>query len=277
MRYRASALGVLFALNVAAVQAGTMGPVQIVPTEKVYFGVFGGGGSSNHVKIKQYGTAFFLESAVVEGPLAVNAFGHSDKRDVGMIGGQVGYSWQDIPFSNHPLSLSPAVELEGYYLGKSSFRSDDVINITPRLSEHDFHVTYPLKSGVFLVNSVLNFSSANYARWRPYVGAGIGAAVLSISHANSLQTEPLEAGINHYNGNTSDKLATFAAQAKVGLNFAFSEHLSVFGEYRWLYMADTKFLFGSTIYPNHAATSSWTANLGSQNYNLGAAGIRYAV
>src|ERR1700743_3474102 len=122
MKYTASALGVLLALNVAEIQAGTMGPVQMLATEKVYFGVFGGGGSSNHVKIKQYGTAFFFEE--FGGALAVNAFGHLEKRYVGMVGGHVGFSWQDIFLNsaNHPVSLSPAVELEGYYLGKSSLK-----------------------------------------------------------------------------------------------------------------------------------------------------------
>ncbi|WP_173236134.1 hypothetical protein [Legionella antarctica] len=63
----------------------------------------------------------------------------------------------------------------------------------------------------------------------------IGAAVLSISNADLLQTAPFEANMNHYNSNPNDTVATFAAPTKVGLNFAFSEHLSLFAEYRWLY------------------------------------------
>lgn len=275
--YPASALGVLLALCSAQIQAGAMGPAQVTATDKIYFGVFGGGGSSNHVSINQYGTAFFTEA--VGGPLAVNAFGHTNSRSVGIVGGHIGYQWRDIFLnaSSNQASLAPAVELEGYYVGKSSFRGHDINNDTTRLPEHDFLVTYPLKTGVFLANAVLNFNSVNYARWHPYVGAGIGAAVLSIANADSLQVAPLEAGVNHYNGNPNDKVATFAAQTKVGLNFAFSEHLSVFGEYRWLYLADTNFNFGSTVYPTHAPTSSWNANLGSQSYNMGAGGIRFTV
>lgn len=275
--YPASILGVLLALSGAELQAGTMGPVQAAATEKVYFGVFGGGGSSNRVNINQYGTAFFPEA--VGGPLAVNAFGHTNRRNVGIVGGHIGYQWGDIFLNsfNSQTSVSPAVELEGYYIGKSSFKGHEVNNETFRLPEHDFLVTYPMTSGVFLANTVLNFNLANYTRWHPYVAGGIGAAILSISHADALQVAPLEANVNHYNGNPKDHAATFAAQTKVGLNFAFTEHLSVFGEYRWLYTADTNFTFGSTVYPTHAPTSSWNAHFGAQYYNMGAAGIRFVI
>jgi len=275
--YAASVLGVLLILNGTEIQAGTMGPSQITATEKVYFSILGGGGSSNQVNINQYGTAFFTEGS--GGPLAVNAFGHTNSRNVGIIGGNMGYQWGNIFLNslNNQANLSPAIELEGYYIGKSSFTGHDINNDTTRLPEHDFLVTYPMSTGVFLANTVLNFNSANNAKWRPYVGAGIGGAILSISHANSLQTAPLEADVNHYNGNPNDKAAAFTAQTKVGLNFAFSEHISLFAEYRWLYIADTNFTFGSTVYPTHAPTSSWNTNLGAQYYNMGAGGIRFTV
>jgi hypothetical protein len=49
------------------------------------------------------------------------------------------------------------------------------------------------------------------------VGAGIGAGVLSISDADSLQVSPREPGINHYNSNRNSSDVTFAAQVKAGL------------------------------------------------------------
>lgn len=271
--YSATALGVLLALSGAEIQAGAMGPVQVPASEKVYFSVFGGGGASNQVNVSQYGTAFFLE------PLAVDAFGQTNSRSVGMVGGHVGYQWSDLFFNalNRQVNLTPAVELEGYYVGKNSFSGQEVNNETTRLLAHDFLVTYPISTGVFLANTVLNFNSANYARWRPYVGAGIGAAVLSISNADSTQTAPLELNVNHYNSNPNDKTASFAAQIKTGLNFALNDRFSVFAEYRWLYIADSDFTFGSTVYTGHPVTSSWNVNLGSQYYNLGAAGIRFTI
>lgn len=227
--------------------------------------------------LSQYGTAYFLEAE--GGPLAVNAFGHAKSRDVGIVGGHIGYQWSEILLDlfNNQTSMTPAIELEGYYIGKEKFTGHDINNDTTRLPEHDFLVTYPTSTGVFLANTVLNFNSANYARWSPYVGVGIGAAVLSISQANSLQTAPFEANINHYNGNPNDRTAAFAAQTKVGLNFSFSDNWSVFAEYRGLYIADSNFTFGSTVDPTHAATSNWKVNLGGQFYNMGAGGIRFTI
>lgn len=269
-----SVLSVIFFLT-TEIHAGIMGPAEPSSNEKIYFSVFGGGGSSNHLSINQYGTAFFTEN----GPLAVNAFGQSNRRNVGFVGGNIGYLWKDRLFNsfNNQASLSPAIELEGYSIGKSSLTGHDINNDTTRLPEHDFLNTYPMSAGVFLANIVLNFNVANYAKFQPYVGAGFGAAVLSISNANSLQTSPLEQGVNHYNSNPNDKSASFAAQSKVGLNFSFNEHLSIFAEYRWLYITNTHFLFGSTMYPTHVPTSSWTANLGDQYYNMGAGGIRVKI
>ncbi|MGV3739777.1 MAG: hypothetical protein ACO1N3_00585 [Gammaproteobacteria bacterium] len=84
-------------------------------------------------------------------------------------------------------------------------------------------------------------------------------------------------GINHYNSNANSTDTTFAAQAKAGLSFDLTNHISIFGEYRWLYFSNSSYTFGSTVYPTHVATSSWVVNLASQNYNLGAAGIRVSV
>jgi len=263
---------IICALTSLSAHAGTMGPVVEAP-RTVYLGVFGGGGASNKVNISQYGTAFFLESLDPAGPLAVDGFGRSNSRSVGMVGGQLGYQWAEVPGLFANWSLTPAFEVEGYYLGKSDFKSHLINFSNTRLDDHDFAATFPIKGGVFLINSVVNFDSTGWLH--PYVGAGIGGAILSISDATAFQIAPPEIGVNHYNSNTRDSDSTFAAQVKVGSNFALSNHFSVFAEYRWLYLAPTSFTFGSTVYPGHAATSAWEAELGSQKYNMGAAGLRY--
>lgn len=254
----------------ATAQAGTMGPVA-ANLGKVYVGVFGGGGASTDVDVSQYGTAF--NQPVVGGVLAVNAFGTAEGRSVGLVGGQVGYLWSDIMLSS--FGLSPAVELEGYYLSKSSFTGQDLTNDT--VFEHDFLTTYPTSAGVFLANAVGNLNLANAPRVHPYVGAGIGAAVLSIRGADALQTSPLEAGINHFNSNPNNSDAVFAGQIKAGLSYDFNENFSIFGEYRYLYLANSSFTFGSTVYATHQTTTNWSVEFASQNYNLGAVGLRYTV
>ncbi|MBA2657357.1 MAG: outer membrane beta-barrel protein [Tatlockia sp.] len=258
-------------------QAGAMGPVDCATPGKVYVGAFGGGGSSNKIRISQYGTAYSTEED--GGPLAVNAFGRTNSRDLWLGGGQLGFQWSDVAldYFNSHWALSPAMELEGYYLEKSTFRSHDINNDTLRLTEHDFIVSYPMSSGVFLGNAILNFNTSNLSRFKPFVGVGIGAAVVSISHADAKQISPLELGVNHYNSNTNDRVSAFAAQAKVGIKYDLCENIKLLAEYRGVYIANTSFTFGSTVFPGHSATSSWLVKFGSQYYNTGSVGIQLSV
>jgi opacity protein-like surface antigen len=275
INYSIPMIGILLALTSAKGNTGTMGP-EIMAPGKIYAGVFGGGGASTRIDIHQYGTAFYPEAA--GGPLAVNAFGHSNSRSVGLVGGQVGYQWMEMPptLFHVPWSFSPAAELEGYYLGKSSFRGHEVNNDTDRLDEHDFVVKYPMSAGIFLANAVLNFNPPQ-CRVHPYIAAGIGGAVISISRATAIQVAPAEPGINHYNSNSSDPEATFAAQGKAGLSFDLNQNFSLFAEYRGLYIAATNYSFGSTVYPGHPVTSNWRVELDSQYYNTGVVGLRCAI
>ncbi|CDZ76074.1 hypothetical protein BN59_00338 [Legionella massiliensis] len=276
LNYSRSMMGILFALASINGNAGTMGPTVINVPGKIYFGVFGGGGSSEKVDIRQYGTAFFTEAN--GGPLAVDAFGRAHTSSVGMVGGHVGFQWLDMSSNlfNSQWNLAPAFELEGYYLGKDSLTGHDINNDTARLPEHDFLVKYPTTTGVFLVNAVLNLNSAD-SRFHPYIGGGIGGAVQSVSRAKAIQVSPPEIGVNHYNSRTSSTDSAFAAQGKVGLGFDLNKNFSVFAEYRGLYIADTSYVFGSTVYPGHAPTSSWQVEMDSKYYNLGAVGIHYTV
>lgn len=243
----------------------------------IYVGAFGGGGSTNHFNVNQYGTAFYPDA--VGGPVAVNAFGSLEDSSW-LAGGHLGYQWAEVSLRplNLALGLSPAFELEGYYLGKTSFTAHDVNNDTTRLPEHDFVVTYPIETGVFLTNAVLNFNSCCYLGGiHPYVGVGIGGAVASISHATATQIAPPEPGVNHFNSNASDTASTFAGQVKVGLNFDLGYNLSLFLEYRWLYLSSTSYAFGSTVYPGHFATSNWQVKMDPHDYNIGTLGIQYSI
>jgi len=140
--------GSILALSTAVAFAGTMGPV--ATPNYIYAGVFGGGGGLMSGDTVQYGTAFFVEAA--GGPLAVNSFGRYDSTSAGMVGGHVGMAWTDMgmlwPFT-------PAVELEGYYMGWTDI-DGEAVNESERLREHDFHTTFPQKTGVFLVNALFN-------------------------------------------------------------------------------------------------------------------------
>ena len=257
------------------VYAGTMGAEVAVPHDAIYLGFFGGGGVVTNGSLSQEGTAFYTEAK--GGPLAVNATGAANNGSEWIVGGHVGYQWAGRLF-NHTSpnwTFSPAAELEGYYLGGITLQGDDLNNGTTRLTEHNFHVTYPLHTGVFLVNAVLNANHSNFSNAHPYIGVGAGAAIISITGANATQKTPAEPDINHYNSDTSDTSIAFAAQPKMGVSFNVGQHTNMFVEYRFLYLSGSAFGFGSTVYPSHVATSNWDVKIGSQYYNMGMIGITY--
>lgn len=258
------------------IHAGTQG-LENADLSKVYIGVFGGGGAISNTKIGQYGSAFYNEMR--GGTLAVNALGQSAHQSAWFVGGHIGYQWAHQLFQtlSPNWSLSPAAELEGYYLGGATLVGDDLDNTTTRLLRHDFRVTYPQKIGVFLINGVLygNQLLNPASRWHPYLGFGIGSAVISIKNANALQLTPFEPGINHYSSDPNDGTAVFAAQPKVGIAWDISPKAHLFAEYRFLYLSDSRYTFGSAVYTSHVATSNWQAKIGSQYYNFGTIGLTY--
>lgn len=229
----------------------------------VYVGVFGGGGYGSSTDITQRGTAFFIEAQ--GGPLAIDGRGSTDSGGVGFIGGQVGYE-----FSHNALML-PAFELEGFYLA-SGTRSGIVANPNDRLGQHNFNDSFKINNAVFLANMVVSFPSVGWGV-TPYIGAGIGAARVAANSANSLQVDPPEPGVNHFNSDTDSEAWTFAAQIKAGARYALTSNAYIFGEYRYLYVGSSEQTYGSTVFPGHAPTSPWTVSMDSTSYSLGTAGI----
>lgn len=236
----------------------------------VYLGAFGGGGHYENNSFTQQGTALYGPNN--GGPLSVNAKGNTDTSAI-IIGMHVGYEWLGwLLNTDKPCwKLVPAAEFEGYYLGNKL--SGQLSNPTTRLPEHLFEDSFQMNTGVFLANSVWVFKSPY--KIDPYFGAGIGAAILSFSNANSVQVSPAEPGINHFNSNPNASSWAFAAQAKAGLRFNLSEHGRLFAEYRFLYLSSTDYTFGSTVYPTHIPTTKWKVNFASMHYNMGAIGFEY--
>ncbi|MGQ3891298.1 hypothetical protein [Legionella sp. CNM-4043-24] len=259
----------VLALSTSVAFSGAMGPVA-TSAGRVYLGVFGGGGAVTGPDMRQHATAFFVEQA--GGPLAVDGFGSAESSSTGMIGGHIGYSWNNM---SSYLPLTPAIELEAYYMGGVKIQGHEISNDTVRLDEHDFRVSFSQKTGVFLINTVLNSDNPSFGRFKPYIGVGIGSAVISVSNASSIQVSPPEPGVNHFNAHTSDTAVAFAAQPKIGFNFDINPRASLFAEYRFLYLSSTDYTFGSTVYPGHAATSPWLVGIQSQYYNMGTVGINF--
>lgn len=259
----------LFLLALTTQAFAVPAPTPITPPGSFYFGVFGGGGASNDFDVSQFGTAFYTEAE--GGPLAVNAFGMLEGQSAGFWGAQLGYQAPGIFVDPH-VTIGPAAELEALFLSNTTF-TGDLMNNTDRLPEHDFAVSFPMSRSIFLVNGVINFTNVRYPV-HPYVGLGIGEAVIRISNATGTQVAPPEVGVNHYNASTNDTISTFAGQIKVGLVYDVWKNISVFADYRWIYLASTEFTFGSTVYAAHVVTSPWLVKMDTQRNNMGNVGIR---
>ena len=266
-----NAIFLMCSLNIS--YAGSMEDLEHSPPH-IYLGFFGAGGALSNFSALQFGSAYYADTK--GGPLAVNASGQTNARAEWFIGGQVGYEWQERSLQWHSQwNISPGIELEGFYIGKNTVVSEELNNSTTRLTEHDFNVHYPMESGIGLINAIFTFKHHDYGSFKPYIAAGIGAGVVSISNAISTQTSPLEPNINHYNSHASDNSTVFAVQPKVGFRYTLRPCLDLFAEYRFLYLSGSNFTFGSTVYPSHVATSNWNVMLGSQYYNMGVLGVRY--
>jgi opacity protein-like surface antigen len=231
------------------------------PARGIYVGAFGGGGFSTDTNVAQLGTAFFIEAD--GGALAVNARGRTGGGGVWIVGGQIGYEMAYRP------AVLPAFELEGFYLSAGTRRAT-LQNPTDRLPEHTFDDTFPMSSSVFLANLVLSFPTA-HGVVTPYIGGGR----VTVDGASSLQLNPVEVGVNHFNSGPDSSVWTFAAQAKAGVRVALGSNVFVFGEYRYLYLGSADQIFGPTVYPAHPATTAWTVRFGDTSYHLGAVGIGF--
>lgn len=267
------ALLALLSLNImnSSLIAGEYGSSS--DSNRIYVGAFGGGLYSNSTKMYQMGTAFFTEAE--GGPLAVYAQGPTDETSSGFGGAQIGYEWSKGPCNIRcsDWSLDPAVELEAFWY--SHTKEGHLMNPTERLPEHDFLDSFNMNMGVYLINAVLSLNHSCFGAFSPYIGGGVGTTRISIRNATSLQTAPIEAGINHFNSEQRDSAWAFAAQVKAGLRYNFCKSFHIFGEYRYLFVDASNYIFGSTVYPNHVPTSPWNVKVQNIHYNAFVFGLQY--
>src|SRR5690606_29160890 len=97
INYSLPTAGLLFSLVTLEGHAGgeapVIAPVVASSSGKIYGGIFGGAGAYTKAGMRQYGSAFIPDSRAA--PLAVNAFGRSNRRTVGVVGGHIGYQWPE--------------------------------------------------------------------------------------------------------------------------------------------------------------------------------------
>lgn len=275
-----------------------------------YIGAFGGLGSTGSQAVEQVGVAHksFSGDGKYEGnyytyDLPVDVDGRNRAQTAQLFGGQIGYEWAT------QSKLKPAIEIEGVYLGADQEANlanpDDEVptNVaviargakrtavgyelamaehhgTIDAGVHNFNNTSKVRAALFMLNGVLSYKAESW--FAPYIGVGVGFAAVNLRDAVSLQTGP--GGVEHTGGNTvpvnhfnsRDSANDFAlvAQAKTGVRFHLTGKASLFAEYRYIRLASTEYTFGSTVYPDHAATDAWVFRNGSVNLHNGIVGLR---
>ncbi|MFM7027294.1 MAG: outer membrane protein [Chakrabartia sp.] len=276
--------------------------------EGLYIGAFGGIGRTDNQSVEQLGTAhkgYTHDTVYHTYDLPVDQDGNNDRKSSTVFGGQIGYEF------GSSSSIKPAIEVEGLYLsanqeaalanpddevpthigeiidGVKSTVTDpeDIAAVqehgTLAAGTHTFLNTSKLKVGLFMLNGVVNFDKGG--KLVPYVGAGVGMAVLHQDNAVSLQTGPggveqsAAAGeaVNHLNSRDHASDFAFAVQAKAGVQYKLSAKTSLFVEYRYINLAATEYTFGSTVYADHAATDAWVIKNGSMGLHNAMVGVRF--
>ncbi len=250
--------------------SGSSSQKQTENTGAFYAGAFGGGGGFSVSNFTQSTTKYSPPSQ--GGAIHVSAYGGGKTAGVGMVGVKLGYLWPEWESQsskrNSLLNVRLAAEFEGYYLGTKISRYLNTGYAT-------FISTYPINGGTLLGSFVCNFPKNGDLGLSLFLGAAAGTSVLTSYSATSYQIAPEEPGINHFNTKPTASAWTFAAQGKLGLSFDLLDQLKLTGEYRFLYLTPAKFTFGSTNYPNHPQTSSWTVKFGNMFVNMGDIGLTY--
>jgi opacity protein-like surface antigen len=228
--------------------------------------IFGGVGGSTNGTIVQSGTAF------LNPPLNVQATGSADPHAAYLAGGGIGYEWEGFRLGNNPKwALLPAVEFEGYYLGTR--QSGLLNNPTPRIPEHLFDFNTSVNIGVLSSDLLLTLHTPYHIH--PYIGGGLGPAIISNNGATSIQLAPAEPGINHFNSSPNASAWSLAVTSRAGLRWDIGHSWYLFAEYKFLFINATDFTFGSTVYPTHPETTPWTVHYSGLFNHTAAVGIGF--
>lgn len=289
--------GCLIAPEAAYAQAGEI-------DDRFYVGAFGGVANVGGQNVRQRSTAYRREDFALPGfrdfDLQVDVEGRTQSRHDPLIGVQLGHR-----FSGGPSRVVPGLEIEAMYL--SSDRRANLVNPTdeivtnvgtgvgqnaladlrPLISKeygagrHRFDNRMRMRAGLVMANAVLGYRLSD--RFEPYVGGGVGVAVVGMRRAVSYQTNPFgpieqttdtNEDVNHFNSDPNDTRLTFAYQAKAGLQVRITDRISSFVEYRFIHMNGADFDFGATRYAGHAPTDRWSVHSGGMGVHAGIAGLR---
>jgi len=146
--------------------------------------------------------------------------------------------------------------------------------------QHTFSNTMTMNSWNAAINLTLSYDFSSKISVNGALGAGFTAVTLK--NGESLQSGPAPADpgfeattengggvVNHFNSqpNASDNL--MFGLFRLGTKIELLENIALRIDARGMYMGESTFVFGSTVYTDHAPTDNWTYKIGT--------GITYAI
>jgi opacity protein-like surface antigen len=252
-----------------------------------YFGIFAGGGVSDSDQIEASTRVIRLVSPpeIIE----VDGAGAARKEGAVMAGVNVGYECRGWELAGpRGWAILPALEFEQFYLGTTQ-SSDRIFNPSePGPPDHVFTFDAPLDMAVFMPNLVLTLHTST--RLHPYIGGGVGTAMVPVSGATLYQqSSPFNTGfpngsepnLNHFNTHPDAATWAFAYTARAGFRYDLGRNAYFFGEYKFIGIDPTHFTFGSTT-PNggivtvHNPTQAWNVHFDSLFEHMANAGIGFS-
>jgi len=134
---------------------------------------------------------------------------------------------------------------------------------------HKFENTMTKNSWNAAANLVLSYDFSRNVSVNG--GLGIGFSAVTLKDATSFQSSPAPADpgyettkdngggiVNHFNSQSTASNSLIFSQFRLGTKVQLVKNVALRIDARGMYMGESKYVFGSTIYSDHAPTNNWT-------------------
>ncbi|MBM3918617.1 MAG: hypothetical protein FJ344_03815 [Sphingomonadales bacterium] len=134
---------------------------------------------------------------------------------------------------------------------------------------HKFENTMTMNSWNAAANLVLSYDFST--KFSVNCGLGIGFSAVTLKEAKSLQSSPAPADpgyettkdngggiVNHFNSQSNASNSLMFSQFRLGTKVQLVKNIALKIDARTMYMGESKYVFGSTKYSDHAPTDNWT-------------------
>lgn len=178
------------------------------------------------------------------------------------------HTWRKLLSTENNEPFKSSADFETFNIN-STHSATNINDVSARLPEYAFQVRYPTKTKIFLARGTLKVHNPNWKTLHPYVGMGLGSALMSLSGMNTQSTEAPVYPLNS-EANLSKWVLSF--QPKIGMNLDLNQRTSLFIEYRYLYAAQNQLAFNSLF---NSSLNSPSAN--AWHSNMGTVGIKFSI